>query len=124
MGLFSKPEIREVTLPIKYISNMEEYESGVISFQAEGEVDDEYVYFCTMYNLKDHMLYNNGGYEEIIANLTTKGEQNITLKLKYKGSKYKDFTVDVEEFAKVFDDEKLLMLDHLGRAVGADSFEK
>ena len=38
MGLFTKPKYKELMLPFQYVENDEDFEAGIISLEAYGNV--------------------------------------------------------------------------------------
>ncbi|MGN0655110.1 MAG: hypothetical protein ACI4KD_09380 [Oscillospiraceae bacterium] len=124
MGLFSKPEYIEVEMDFIYdiYTHPEEFDNGIISIEAYGNILDTYKYVTSSYSLKDMSLYDNGGYEEMTGLLRNTAGKKVRVRFKTKDGKIKDAKILIESLADAYNDERFLKLELLGWGVGDKSF--
>ncbi|MBQ8296172.1 MAG: hypothetical protein IJX77_00135 [Ruminococcus sp.] len=115
MSFFSKPTYKEVSLPFIHDCYSEEYaeylEAGCIDIEAYGIIDGEQKYLYSSHFLKNPHMYDNGDYEQMIERLKDTAGKQVTVRLKYKGSRLVGFKILPESLAEVLGDERFLQLD-------------
>ena len=117
MSIFSKSEYKEIELPfiLDVYSNWEQdYEAGIINIEAYGDIDGEYKYCYSSFILKDHYMYDNDDYQQMLELLKNSNEKTVKIRLKYKKSRLVAFKLDIESLAEIYRDERFLKLELVG----------
>lgn len=122
MGLFTKSEYKELLLPFKYVESDEDFEAGIISLEAFGNVFGEEKYCFASYDLSKHIMYDNGDYEQMIQLLKNTEGKSVNVIFKFKNGKYKNFKFDLDSLAQVCNDERFKSMDMLGWGLNDKSF--
>ena len=122
--LFSKTEYKELFLPFIYDYNPDDIENGIISIEAYGNVFGEEKYCYANYDLSKKEMYDNGEYEQIIRLLKNSPDKNIKITFKIKREKIKNFKIDLDSLAAVYNDERLKLLELLGWGLNDKSFKE
>ncbi len=128
MLFFSKPTYREVQMTFIYDCYSDGYdvclESGLLDIEACGVVDGVQKYFYESFILKKPSLYDNGDYEQMIELLKNSQGKEVTVRLKYKKDRLKDFEIIPESIAKAYNDCRFEELQPIGRGINDVSCRK
>lgn len=130
--LFSKAEYKEIILPFKYereeirISELQggkySYEKdeiyrGSIGIEAYGNIFGENKYCYSLYSADEKII------DEIVDLLKNNPDKTVKVILKIKKGKLKDFKIDLDSLAEVYNNEKFKLLELLGWGLNDKSFE-
>ena len=124
MGLFSKPEYKEVYMPFivdDFTMPEIDNEAGIINLEAYGYIDGIMKYFYTSYILKNTALYDDGTYEKMNMRLKEAANQDVLIKLKYKKKKLVDFELDIDYLAKMLSDDNFKQFERIGWGINDKS---
>lgn len=124
MFLFAKPVYKTVDMPFFLIESGEDFEAGIISIEAAGVVDNKLMYFYASFSLKKPSLYDDGSYENILENLKSIQGREISVVLKYRKARLKNFKIDTESLAQICGDDRLEMLELLGWGINDSSLKE
>lgn len=124
MSLFGKAEYKQVELPFYYIKEEEDERAGGMSIEAFGDIEGEKQYFYFSFLLSDLVLYDNGGYEEMLKNLENSKDKKVIINIKYKNEKIKGFSVDTKSLAQSLNDERFEHIDIVSWSWGKESRRK
>lgn len=97
---FTKPEYREIVLPLIYDNNPEDLYAGMISIEAYGNILGENKYCYASY------LVNLEFIDEMAALLKNSSDKTVKVILKIKKEKVKDFKIDLDSLAEAYNDER------------------
>lgn len=121
MGLFSKKTKKETNLPFVLIENAEEREAGLITLEMYGAIDESMKYLNASYTLKKQSMYENGAYEEILNHLKSAENRNVRVELIYKGDKFVNFAMDLNNLALTCGDDRIADLEYVGSGINDQS---
>ena len=128
MSIFSKPTYKEMTLSFIYDCYSDGYEKclegGIFDIEACGIVDGAKKYFYESFIFRKPLMYDNGDYEQMIKLLKNSQGMEVTVRLKYKKDRLKDFEILPESIAKEYDDSRFLELEPIGRGINDVSCKK
>ncbi len=117
MFLFAKPVYKTVDMPFFLIESKDDFEAGIISIEAAGIVDGKVMYLSASFSLKKHSMYDNGGYEDILENLRATQGREVSVVLKYRKNRLKNFAFELQSLVATCGDDRLEHLDLLGWAI-------
>lgn len=130
--LFSKTEYKEILLPFKYereepkISELQggkyayekdEIYRGSIGIEAYGNIFGENKYCYSLYSADEKII------DEIVDLLKNNPDKTVKVILKIKKGKLKDFKIDLDSLAGVYNNQKFKLLELLGWGLNDKSFE-
>ena len=130
--LFLKAEYKEIILPFKYereeirISELQggkySYEKdeiyrGSIGIEAYGNIFGESKYCYSLYSADEKII------DEIVDLLKNNPDKTVKVILKIKKGKLKDFKINLDSLAEVYNNEKFKSLELLGWGLNDRSFE-
>ena len=130
--LFSKTEYKEIFLPFKYereepkISELQggkysyakdEIYRGSIGIEAYGNIFGENKYCYSLYSADEKII------DEIVDLLKNNPDKTVKVILKIKKGKLKDFKIDLDSLAGVYNNQKFKLLELLGWGLNDKSFE-
>lgn len=124
MGLFAQPEYKELMLPFSYVESDEDFQAGIISVEAYGDVFGENKYCYSSYELKKGIMYDNGDYEQLIEMLRNPAEKSVRVIFKFKKGKLKSFRIDTDSLAEAYNDERFKLMELLGWGLNDKSSEE
>ncbi len=128
MLFFSKPTYKEMTMSFIHDCYSDGYdvclESGLIDIEAQGIIDGVQKYFYESFILKKPSLYDNGDYEQMLELLKDSKGREVTVRLKHKKDRLKDFEILPESLAKAYNDSRFLELQPIGRGINDVSCRK
>lgn len=124
MGLFTKPEYRELMLPFEYVESDVDSEAGIISIEAYGNVFGENKYCYACYNFTKGIMYDNGDYEQIIEMLRNCAGKTVKVIFKFKKDKLKSFKIDLNSLCEAYNDERFMFMELNGWGLNDKSFEE
>lgn len=116
--LFQKDSLskfdHELMLPFVLDQTEEDNEAGTISINAYGDVFGEPKSCYATYGLKKAEMYDNGDYEAIVKLLKDNGNKSVRVLFQMKNGKAKDFRIDLDSLASLYQDDRFAHLDLLG----------
>lgn len=130
--LFSKTEYKEIFLPFKYereeprISELQggkysyakdEIYRGSIGIEAYGNIFGENKYCYSLYSADEKII------DEIVDLLKNNPDKTVKVVLKIKKGKLKDFKIDLDSLAGVYNNQKFKLLELMGWGLNDKSFE-
>lgn len=130
--LFSKTEYKEILLPFKYereepkISELQggkysyakdEIYRGSIGIEAYGNIFGENKYCYSLYSAEENII------DEIADLLKNNPDKTVKVILKIKKGKLKDFKIDLDSLAEVYNNQKFKSLELMGWGLNDKSFE-
>jgi len=119
MSIFSKAVYRDIELPFMLYES-EEY-NDFIDIEAYGDIDGEYKYFLSSYEIRNTRMYDSGDFEQMKELLKNSDGKTVAVRLKYKNGKLKNFKLDTESLVKVYNDERFRQLELLSWGLNDES---
>ena len=111
---FTKPEYVEIRLPFRFIEVPADSECGIINIEAYGSVCGKNKYCYSFYELKDSKMYRNGDFEHMVEMLKNSADKTVKVIIKVKKGLPKDFKLDINSLAEVYNDDRFKSLSLLG----------
>lgn len=111
---FTKPEYVEIRLPFRFIEVPADSECGIINIEAYGSVCGKNKYCYSCYELKDSKMYRNGDFEHMVEMLKNSADKTVKVIIKVKKGLPKDFKLDINSLAEVYNDDRFKSLSLLG----------
>ena len=111
---FTKPEYVEIRLPFRFIEVPADSECGIINIEAYGSVCGKNKYCYSFYELKNSKMYRNGDFEHMVEMLKNSADKTVKVIIKVKKGLPKDFKLDINSLAEVYNDDRFKSLSLLG----------
>ena len=111
---FTKPTYEEISLPFRLVNVPTDLELGFINIEAYGNVFGKTKYCYAWYKLNNAKMYDNGDFEQIIELLKSSTDKTVKVIIKLKKGVPKDFKIDVNSLAEVYNDDRFKSLSLLG----------
>lgn len=101
----------------KYSYAKDEIYRGSIGIEAYGNIFGENKYCYSLYSADEKII------DEIVDSLKNNPDKTIKVILKIKKGKLKDFKIDLDSLAGVYNNQKFKLLELLGWGLNDKSFE-
>ena len=121
---FTKPTYEEIRLPFRFIESSADLECGYIDIEAYGNIFGKKKYCYSWYELKDSKMYSNGDYEHMVELLKNSADKTVKVIIKVKKGLPKNFKLDINSLAEVYNDERFKFLSLLGWGFNDKSYEE
>lgn len=114
MGLFRSRFSEELLLPFVLKQEKEDYEAGMISLMAYGDVFGEWKYCYASFCMKRYKMFENGDYDTLVKLLEDTQNKKVRVRFRMKKGAAKDFRIDLASLAEAYGDERFLNLELAG----------
>lgn len=125
---FTKPTYVEMQLPFRFIEIPADSECGIINIEAYGSICGKNKYCYAYYELKGSKMYRNGDFEHMVEMLKNSVDKTvkviIKVIIKVKKGLPKNFKIDVNSLAEVYNDERFKSLSLLGWGLNDKSYKE
>ena len=111
MGIFSKPEYKEVVFPFLYSFNEGDYDGGILTIEAHGEILGEYKYCSACFLVKSKYLDQ---YDEMSDLLINDPQKLVKVVFRIKDGRVKDFKIDSNSLADAYKDDRFRAMETAG----------
>ena len=113
MIFWGKTEYKKEEFPFCYKKDKEDIESGGITIEVYGKINDEMKCLSATFILSDPKMYDRGDYKDMIKCLEETKDKKVIVNLKYKKGRLIGFKLDSESLAKNLNDEMFNKIDLL-----------
>ena len=121
---FTKAVYEEIKLPFRFVEEPKDQELWHISIEAYGNILGKNKYCYAWYELKNSNMRRNGDFEQMIELLKEPTNKTVKVTIKIKKGEPKDFKLDVNSLAEVYNDERFKSLTLLGWGFNDKSYKE